>query len=106
MHCRLYAKGTFLGFKRGQRTQHEQTALLAIQGCKDRKSATWYHGKRVAYIYRKKNAQTGINYKAIWGKVNASHGSSGVVRASFAKHLPPRAMGAPVRVMLYPNKQI
>ena len=105
MH-RLYAKGIFTGFKRGQRTQKEDTALITIQGCLDRKASTWYHGKRVAFVYRAKNAKTGINYKSIWGKVTASHGQSGVVRAKFARNLPPRAFGKPVRVMLYPNKQI
>ena len=104
--CRLYTKGVFLGFKRGQRTQRENTALVAIRNCQDRSSSTFYHGKRVAFIYRGKNAKTGINYKCIWGKVTASHGQSGLVRAKFAKNLPPRAMGTSVRVMLYPNKQV
>ena len=103
---RLYTKGIFMGFKRGQRTQRENTALLALQGVKDRKSTVFYHGKRVAFIYKAKNTKTGLNYKCIWGKVTASHGQSGTVRAKFARHLPPRAMGSQVRVMLYPNKQI
>ena len=95
-----------MGFKRGQRTQRENTALVAIQGCKDRSATSFYHGKRVAYIYRLNNAKTHKKYKAIWGKVTASHGQSGLVRAKFAKNLPPRAMGSSIRVMLYPNKQI
>ena len=95
-----------MGFKRGQRTQKENTALVSIQGCKDRSSSVFYHGKRVAYIYRKNNAKTALKYKCIWGKVTASHGQSGTVRAVFKKHLPPRAMGSQLRVMLYPNKQI
>ena len=95
-----------MGFKRGQRTQHEGQALVKIAGCQDRTSSKWYHGKRVAFVYKKKNASTGINYKAIWGKVISSHGNSGLVRAKFAKNLPPRAIGSQIRVMLYPNKQI
>lgn len=103
---RLYSKGIFTGFKRGQRTQKENTALIRIQNCKDRKSSSFYHGKRVAFVYKKKNAKTGINYKAIWGKITASHGQCGLVRCHFVKNLPSGAMGNSVRVMLYPNKQI
>ena len=103
---KLYVKGSFQGFKRGQRTQTERQALLRLQGVQTRTDAVWYHGKRVAYIYRKNNTKTNTSYKAIWGKVIASHGNSGLVRAHFAKNLPPRAIGATVRVMLYPNKQI
>ena len=103
---RLYSKGIFTGFKRGQRSQKNNTALIAIQNVKDRASSTFYHGKRVAFIYKAKNQKTGINYKAIWGKVTTSHGQSGMVRARFAKNLPSRAFGSQVRVMLYPNKQI
>lgn len=95
-----------MGFKRGQRSQRENTALVNIQGCQDRKSSTFYHGKRIAYIFRKNSPKTGLKYKCMWGKITASHGQSGVVRAVFKKHLPPRAMGSQLRVMLYPNKQI
>ena len=104
--ARLYSKAIFTGFKRGQRTQKEDTALVTIQNCMDRSSSKFYHGKRVAYIYKAKNLKTNINYKCIWGKVVASHGQSGVVRAKFAKNLPPRSFGHAIRVMLYPNKQI
>ena len=103
---RLYAKAIFTGFKRGQRTQKENTALVNIQGCQDRKSSSFYHGKRIAYIFKKNNLRSHLKYKCIWGKVTASHGQSGVVRAVFKKHLPPRAMGSALRVMLYPNKLI
>lgn len=72
----------------------------------DRKSSTFYHGKRVAYIWRSRNSKTGNDYKCRWGKVISSHGNSGMVRAKFSKNLPPRAIGCHMRVMLYPNKQI
>lgn len=103
----LYQKACFLSFRRGKRTQTEGQALLAIQGCADRKDSHFYHGKRVAFIYRAKDTKRNVSHKAIWGRVTTSHGNGGVVRATFAKNLPPKAMGcSTLRVMLYPNKTI
>lgn len=49
---RLYARAVFTGFRRGLRNQHENTALLKVDGC-DSKSDSWFYvGKRVAYVYR------------------------------------------------------
>ena len=103
---RLYQKGIFTGFRRSQRLQHSGQALIHVQGCVDRASSKFYHGKRVAYVYKCKSSATGKAYRSTWGKVIASHGNNGGVRVAFAKNLPPRAMGMTVRVMLYPNKQI
>lgn len=107
---RLYAKSVFTGFKRGLRNQHENTALLKVEGCCKKEEARWYIGKRCAYVYRCEN-KTPIrgsskseksNFRVIWGKVTRIHGNAGSVRAKFAKNLPPQAMGKRVRIMMYP----
>ncbi|MFO0131536.1 MAG: 50S ribosomal protein L35ae [bacterium] len=41
----------------------------------------------------------------MWGKIARAHGSNGVVIGRFKSNLPPRAMGATLRVMLYPNRE-
>lgn len=103
---RLYQKAVFIHFKRAHRTQTEGQAILKIQGCNDTKSANFYHGKRVAFVYRGEDAKRGTHFKAMWGKVASNHGNSGLVKAHFIKNLPAHAMGATLRVMLYPNRTI
>ena len=80
-------KGTFLGFKRGRRNQYNHTSLLKIDGVEDTKGSEFYHGKRVAYVYRAKNAVKGSKFRVVWGKITRSHGSNGVVRAKFTTNL-------------------
>jgi large subunit ribosomal protein L35Ae len=93
-------------FRRGLSTQTEQSAILKVQNCNDRKASTFYHGKRVAFIFKSKNVKRDTSYKAMWGKIYCSHGNNGLVRARFDRNLPPRSLGSTLRVMLYPNKSI
>lgn len=102
--CSLYVKGAFLGYCRAQRKQSQNKHLLSIDGVKSTADSAFYMGKRVAYIYRAKAVVKGTHYRVIWGRIARPHGSNGVVRAYFRSNLPPRAMGASVRVMLYPSR--
>ncbi|KAL5250285.1 hypothetical protein ACHWQZ_G016132 [Mnemiopsis leidyi] len=107
---KLFAKGIVTGYRRGLRNQDSSISLLKIEGVDAKADTEFYHGKRVAYIYRgqksRKNKITKRETKlrVIWGKIRRAHGSSGLVRASFRTNLPPKAIGATVRVMLYPSR--
>merc|ERR1712224_1075129 len=101
---RLYVKGAICSFKRsGTATQYENQNIMKIQGVQDRASTAFYLGKKVAYVYKAQTEKKGSKYRCIWGVVRRAHGNNGAVRASFKKNLPPKALGAPVRVMLYPS---
>ena len=63
----------------------------------------YYLGKRVVYIYKAKSIKKNTKYRTIWGRIIKAHGANGVVRAIFARNLPAQAMGATLRVMLYPQ---
>ena len=105
---RLYCRAVFMSFRRGAHTQQENQAIVKVEGVGSKDDATWYLGKRVAYVYRAKRAQNAFghktNYRTIEGKIINTHGSNGAVRAKFRHNLPVQALGAPLRVMLYPNR--
>merc|ERR1712190_100247 len=103
---RLYQKGVFTGFRRYRIGQVMNQALVSIQNCNDKAGARWYLGKRVAYVYKVKNNVNGTRYRCSWGKVTNTHGHAGAVRCQFRKNITARAMGAQIRVMLYPNKSV
>merc|ERR1740138_370836 len=100
---RLYAKGVILGFKRSKSNVYPNTTLLKIDGVRTREDTQYYLGKRVAYVFKAKREVKNSKYRVMWGKVRRPHGNSGVVRAKFSKAIPPKAFGAPCRVMMYPS---
>ncbi|KAK9913675.1 hypothetical protein M0R45_037485 [Rubus argutus] len=97
---RLYVRGTVLGYKRSKSNQYPNTSLIQIEGVNTKEEVGWYAGKRLAYIYKAKVKKNGSHYRCIWGKVSRPHGNTGVVRAKFTSNLPPKSMGARVRVFM------
>ncbi|QHN91655.1 60S ribosomal protein [Arachis hypogaea] len=100
---RLYVRGSILGYKRSKSNQYPNTSLIQIEGVNTKEEVAWYAGKRMAYIYKAKVKKNGSHYRCIWGKVTRPHGNSGIVRAKFKSNLPPKSMGARVRVFMYPS---
>lgn len=83
--------------------QDSHTNIVKIEGVQDKDATKFYLGKRVAYIYKAKTEKNGSKFRVMWGRITRAHGTSGAVRAKFAVNLPSKALGAPVRVMLYPS---
>lgn len=92
-----------MGFRRNQRNQRMNQALVRIQGLNDRKDVPYYLGKRIAYVYKGKTEKEGKRLRTIWGKVMGHHGARGTVRAKFRHNLPGDAIGGRLRVMLFPQ---
>ena len=96
------------------RTQNNSTVLLKLEGLETKKDTAFYAGKRVVYIYKlpkptgKKTVaaekSNGSRFRTLWGTVGNAHGSNGLVKAKFVRNMPPKALGAPVRCMLYPSR--
>ena len=97
---RLYVKAIFAGFRRNKVWTLNNQALLKLEGVNDKKETQYYLGKRVVYIYKTKSG-----FKTIWGRIRSHHGNNGTVIAKFLHNFPPRAIGAPLRVMLYPQRK-
>ena len=97
---RLYVKAVFAGFRRNKVWTYNNQALLKLEGLNDKKEAQYYLGKRVVFIYKTKTG-----FKTIWGRIRSQHGNNGMVKAKFLHNLPPRGIGAQLRVMLYPQRK-
>ena len=101
---RLWTKAKFLGYRRSKVRQNENQNILRIEGVQDHKSAQYYFGKRVCYIYRAHNTVNNTKFRTIWGRISKAHGRNGQVIGRFNRNLPANAMGSTLRVMLYPQR--
>ncbi|KAK8225670.1 ribosomal protein L35A [Phyllosticta capitalensis] len=102
-HRHFILRGKHLSYQRGKRNTNPNTSLIKIEGVDNTQDATFYLGKRVAFVYRANKEVRGSKIRVIWGKVTRTHGNSGAVRAQFRNNLPPKSFGASVRIMLYPS---
>merc|ERR1739842_233212 len=103
---RLYVRGIFTGYTGGLKQQHENQAIVKLEGVNDKAGTAWYQGKRVAFVHKATKNTKIVNgekskSRVIWGRVMRHHGHSGNVKVKFSSNLPSRARGSKVRVMLY-----
>merc|ERR1712142_205671 len=103
---RLYVRGVFTGYSRGLKNQHENQAIVKLEGVNDKAGTAWYLGKRVAYCYKSEKNTKMVNgqksrSRVIWGRVMRAHGQSGNVKCKFNSNLPQNGLGKRIRVMLY-----
>lgn len=82
-------KGKVIQFRRGRKTVHERHFLIEA-GAKSKEEAAKLVGKEVEW-----KSPAG---KIIKGKIAASHGNKGVVRAIFEKGLPGQALTTDVEI--------
>nr|GEV93930.1 60S ribosomal protein L35a-1 [Tanacetum cinerariifolium] len=116
--CRLYTRGTILGYKRSKSNQYPNTSLVQIENVNTKDEVSWCIWGKVT----RPHGNTGIVrakfksnlppksmgsrvrvFMCIWGKVTRPHGNTGIVRAKFKSNLPPKSMGSRVRVFMYPS---
>jgi large subunit ribosomal protein L35Ae len=77
-------------FRRGRKTIIEKHFLIEIKGVSNKEEAEKFVGKEVVW-----SSPAG---KKIKGKISATHGIKGVVRAIFEKGLPGQAVTTQVEV--------
>ena len=84
-------EATIIQFRRGRHTIHERHFILDVNA-KDKKEAEKFIGKEVEW------QSSGKLKKIIKGKINATHGNKGLVRAIFERGLPGQALTEKVKV--------
>ena len=82
--------GKIIQFRRGKHTIHERHFLIEIDKVDKKDKAKEFVGKEVIWTSPAK--------KIIKGKIAATHGNKGVVRAIFEKGLPGQAVTTKVEI--------
>ena len=82
-------KAKIIQFRRGRHRIHEKHFLIDV-GAKSKEEADKFVGKEVKW--------TSPGKKEIKGKISASHGNKGLVRAVFEKGLPGQAIATECEV--------
>ena len=83
-------EGKIIQFRRGRKTIIERLFLIEVKGVSNKEEAGKFVGKEVIWI-----SPAG---KKITGKISASHGNKGVMRAIFEKGLPGQAVTTKVEI--------
>jgi large subunit ribosomal protein L35Ae len=83
-------EGKVIQFRRGRKTITERHFLIEIEGVSDKEKAQKFVDKSVVW-----KSPAG---KEIHGKIAATHGNKGVVRAIFEKGLPGQAITTKVEI--------
>jgi large subunit ribosomal protein L35Ae len=83
-------QGIIVNFRRGRKTYTPRHYIIMVEGVNDKKKAASLIGKSVSW-----KTSSG---KILTGKIAATHGSKGVVRAIFEIGLPGQAIGTKVEI--------
>lgn len=84
-------KARIVSFRRGRHNFRPNQLLLEVEGFDSRARASSLIGKRVVWASPAR--------KLIHGKVTATHGNNGVIRARFQKGLPGEAIGKDAEIL-------
>ena len=83
-------KGCIINFRVGPKTQKNDELIIEIPNMNSKSEASKYIGRKVIIE---------LNNKKIIGKIVATHGSRGKLRARFRRGLPGQILGAPVMII-------
>jgi len=72
-------RGTIVNFRTGPKTQNPKECILRFPNVKTADDAAKLIGRKVAWVVQKRTTR---------GKIVASHGKNGLVRARFRRSLP------------------
>ena len=82
-------QGTINNFRRSRKRTCENHMIIIVDGIDKKEDAKKLLGKKVIYNTGKKD---------IMGKISASHGNAGAVRAIFSTGMPGQAIGKKVKI--------